>query len=210
MALEAHQTMDARHYITDEVLRDGKILQVRAIRPDDKERLLEHFAGLGARSRSFQFFGLKRALSTDDLVRFTELDFDRHVGLAATALHNGQERFIGVGRYVRTDLSSQAEIAVAVWDQYQGTGIGPLLIRHLAFVAHLNGIARFEADVLGDNRRMLTLLYNSGCIIHHVNSAGVQSISPCNVPNRPGLSVESTDPITGFASTAVPKGESHG
>lgn len=81
----------------------------------------------------------KRAITSDDLVRFSELDFERHVGLPATIQQNGHQRFIGVGRYVRTDLPSHAEVAAAVSDEYQGIGIGPLLIRHLARIAHANG-----------------------------------------------------------------------
>lgn len=98
-------TIDARHYKADEVLRDGSIVQIRAIRPDDKELLLEHFSGLGARSRYLRFLGLKRALTSDDLARFSELDFARHVGLAATIQQNGHQRLIGVSRYVRTRLA---------------------------------------------------------------------------------------------------------
>jgi hypothetical protein len=59
MVLQAHQTIDARYYIAAEVLRDGSIVQIRAIRPDDKERLLEHFAGLGRAQPLFPVFRLQ-------------------------------------------------------------------------------------------------------------------------------------------------------
>ena len=169
---QVHQTIDARHYQADEVLRDGSIVQIRAIRPDDQERLLEHFAGLGARSRYLRFFGVKRALTGDDLIRFSELDFEQQVGLAAAIQQNG-ERFIGIGQYIRTELLSHADIAIAVSDEYQGIGVGRLLIRHLARIAHANGVTQLEADVMGDNRRMLAILHNSGCIIYQANEAGV-------------------------------------
>jgi GNAT superfamily N-acetyltransferase len=206
---QVHQTIDARHYQADEVLRDGSIVQIRAIRPDDKERLLEHFAGLGARSRYFRFFGLKRALTSDDLVRFSELDFERHVGLAATIEQNGHQRFIGVGRYVRSRLPSHAEIAAAVSDEYQGIGIGPMLIRHLARIAHADGITQFEADVMGDNRRMLTILRNSGCITHHTSNAGVVHFT-LRCPESPGLTVKSNKSDYADRLSGGPKGGSHG
>ena len=81
-------------------------------------------------------------------------------------------RFIGVGRYVRKDTPSRAEIALAVLDEYQSAGVGPLLIRHLGYIAHQSGISEFEVDVLGDNSRMLRVLRKSGCIIRHANDAG--------------------------------------
>ncbi len=209
MPLEESQTIDAREYVGDEVLHDGSPVRIRAIRPDDKVRLLEHFAGLGARSRYFRFFGNKRALTDDDLIRFSELDFDRHVGLAATIRHNGSERFIAVGRYFRTELLSQAEIAVAVLDEYQGCGIGPLLIRHLAHLAHANGITRFEANVLGDNHRMLALLRHSGCIIHHTNNAGVVHFT-LQCPESIGWPVESREFNYAARLSSGREGENHG
>ncbi len=208
MVTETEQGIDARNYVTDEVLRDGTAVQIRAIRPDDKERLLEHFAGLGVSSRYFRFFGNKRALTGEDLIRFTELDFDRHVGLAATVRRNQHERFIAVGRYIRTELLAHAEIAVAVLDEYQGGGIGPLLIHHLAHIAHANGITQFEADVLGDNRRMLALLHNSGCIIHHANAGGVVHFT-LQCPESHGW-VKSSESDYTDGSSIGPEGGSRG
>jgi GNAT superfamily N-acetyltransferase len=165
--------IEARSYAVEEIQQNGRRIGIRAIRPDDKARLLEHFAGLSARSRYFRFFGHKRALTNEDLVRFTELDFDRHVGIAATVYQDGRERFIGVARYVRKKVPSRAEIALAVLDEYQGEGVGPLLIRHLARIAQGSGLTQFEADVRGDNSRMLAALRKGGCIINHANGAGV-------------------------------------
>lgn len=73
-----------------------------------------------------------------------------------------RERFIGVGRYIRTENVSRAEVAFAVLDQYQGHGIGTLLLKHLARIAQRNGIKMFGADVLGSNRQMLEMLLHSG------------------------------------------------
>lgn len=167
------ERIEARCYVVDEILRDGSAIRIRAIRPDDKARLLEHFAGLSAKARYFRFFGYKRDLTDHDLAHFTELDFTQHVGIAATLYENGRERFIGVARYIRKEAPSRAEIALAVLDQFQGAGIGPLLIRHLAHIAHENEITQFEADVRGDNSRMLAVLTKSRCIISHVTGAGI-------------------------------------
>ena len=118
-------------------------------------------------------------------------------------------RFIGVGRYVRIDLPARARIAVAVLDEYQGMGVGPLLIRHLVRIAHENSITQFEADVMGGNQRMLTLLRNSGCIIHHVNSAGVVHFT-LQCPESPGLSAESSELNYTDRQSEGPEGGSHG
>src|SRR6266446_10132891 len=119
---------DPAAYSVHEVLRDGGSIYIRAIRPDDRERLLTHFRSLSAQSKYYRFFGVKRDLSEAELIRFTELDLVNHVGLVATLRENGDERFIGVGRYVRTEDPTRAEVAFAVIDEHQGRGIGTLLL----------------------------------------------------------------------------------
>ena len=97
-----------------------------------------------------------------DLKRLTDLDFKNHVGLAATLLEHGRERIIGVGRYICGADPHRAEVAFAVLDEFQGHGIGTLLLEHLGLIADANGVAEFEADVLGENRQMLEVFAHMG------------------------------------------------
>jgi GNAT superfamily N-acetyltransferase len=170
-------SVDPRHYLVDEQRRDGGPIRVRAIRSDDKQRLLDHFGRLSAEARYFRFFGHRSALTPQDLIYFTELDFVRHVGLAATISEGGEEQFIGVGRYIRREDPSRADVALAVLDRYQHSGIGSRLLQHLGRLANQAGITEFEADVMGDNSRMLELLKRSGCIIRHAYGAGIVHFS---------------------------------
>ena len=142
---------------------DGGAIRIRAIRGDDQERLHAHFRGLSEKSVYFRFMGIRRDLSPQDLKRLTELDFKNHVGLAATMMtENGRERFIGVGRYICGDDPNRAEVAFAILDEFHGRGIGTLLLEHLSLIADANGVAEFEADVLGENRQMLEVFAHSG------------------------------------------------
>ncbi|HKN12130.1 MAG TPA: GNAT family N-acetyltransferase [Candidatus Binatus sp.] len=153
---------DARDYCVDAMTLDGAPIRIRAIRPDDQDRLHEHFTGLSEKSVYFRFMGIKRDLSPQDLRRLTELDFKNHVGLAATLTQNGRERFIGVGRYICGADPRRAEVAFAVLDEFQGHGIGTLLLEHLRLIADANAVTEFEADVLGENRPMLEVFAHSG------------------------------------------------
>ncbi len=165
--------IDPRKYVVDAELRDGSSIRIRAIGAKDQERLHEHFRGLSQQSIYFRFMGFKRDLSALDLKQLTELDFNDHVGLAATLTENGRERFIGVGRYLRGKDLHRAEVAFAVLDDYQGHGIGTILLEHLALIARENGVTEFEATVLGDNRQMLEVLAHSGFKIRHRLDSGV-------------------------------------
>jgi len=153
---------DPRNYCVEASMLDGGVIRIRAIRPDDQERLHDHFRGLSEKSVYFRFMGIRRDLSPQDLKRLTELDFKSHVGLAATLTENGRERFIGVGRYICGDDPHRAEVAFAILDGYQGRGIGTLLLEHLRRIADANGVTEFEADVLGENRQMLEVFAHMG------------------------------------------------
>jgi GNAT superfamily N-acetyltransferase len=169
--------MDATNYSIPEILRDGTAILIRAIHPDDKQRLLRHFHGLSSQSVYYRFFGLKRSLTEDDLSRLTKMDFVDHVGLAATVESADGERFVGVARYIRREIRSRAEVAFAVLDEDQGHGIGTLLLKHLARIARGNGIREFAADVLGSNHRMLEVFANSGFSIHDSYESGVVHVT---------------------------------
>jgi acetyl coenzyme A synthetase (ADP forming)-like protein len=169
-------------YATDGLLRDGRSIRVRAIRPDDKERLLGLFRRQSEETIHYRFFGAKATLTEDELRYFTELDFERHVGLVAVRGSGVGEQLVGVARYIRGDAEDvhgarRAEFAVAVADADQGQGVGTLLIEHLARIAQRSGITVFEADVLGDNRRMFGMLHAAGFRVEETSPGHVVRVS---------------------------------
>jgi acetate---CoA ligase (ADP-forming) len=169
--------IDARTFAADAVLRDGGSIHLRAIRPDDKARLIDHFKRLSARSVYFRFFGSKVRLTDDELRRFTEVDFVDHVALVATLRENGDEQIMGVAHYIVVPTASgepkRAEVAFAVPDAHQGRGIATLLLEELARIARGNGIDEFEANVLGENNRMLEVFGTSGFRVRRAIDGGV-------------------------------------
>jgi acetyl coenzyme A synthetase (ADP forming)-like protein len=163
-------------YAADALLRDGRSVHIRAIRPDDKEYLLAHFHGLGPDSVRFRFLGAKKELTEADLRYFTELDFVRHVGLVVTRRREQGDEFIGVGRYVCCDNGGPgraAEFALAVTDPWQGRGVGTLLLEHLARIAARAGVERFQADILEANTRMLDVIARLGFRVEEKSRDGV-------------------------------------
>jgi len=159
--------MDASSYRASLRTREGVPFTIRAIRPGDKERLLENFERLSERTVYYRFNEAKNQLTPADLRHLTEPDFDTHVALVAVAPdeEDGHERILGVGRYyVGTRPSGEpvAEVAFAVDDVFQGQGIGTHLLHHLGAIAVARGIDCFEAFVHPDNRRMLEVFENSG------------------------------------------------
>ena len=143
-------------------LRDGTPVLLRPIRPDDKARLAAGLERLSEASRFRRFMAPVTELSDEQLTYLTEIDYYDHFAWVA-ALEDHPDVGIGVGRYVRLQEDPQlAEAAVTVLDEYQGRGLGTLLVGLLAATARMAGIERFRAYVLEENEPMLELLRDLG------------------------------------------------
>jgi acetyltransferase len=148
----------------DEILplADGSLAVVRAVRPDDGQRLQAFVGGLSARSRYLRFFAAVTALSTAQLERF--LHFDSRRGMALVALSGLQEnaRIIAEARCVVDEEALGAEFAIAVADEFQRRGLGTRLVHKLLAFAAAKGIRRLFGEVLADNHAMLALARRLG------------------------------------------------
>jgi len=144
------------------VLRDGTPVCIRAIRCGDKERLRSGFERLSRESVYHRFFHAVKTLTPDDLRQLTELDFRDRVALVLTAEDEGDNRLIGVARFVRVASGAdRAEMAIVIVDAYQHRGAGSLLLKHLVDIARAVGVRELLALVLEDNQEMLELLRTS-------------------------------------------------
>jgi RimJ/RimL family protein N-acetyltransferase len=145
-----HATAD---YSAAERMRDGRDIEIRALTPGDKDDLLTAVGRTGTESLRRRFFTLKRNFSEKEIAFFVNVDFTNHVALIALADEDGHKVIIGGGRYVVVE-PGKAEIAFVVIDDYQGQGVGTLLMRHLAVIARKAGLNELIADVLPDNKAM--------------------------------------------------------
>ena len=141
-------------------LRDGSQAEIRPLRPDDKRLLVAGFERLSPESRYRRFLSATNRLSSDTLRYLTEIDHHDHEALVALA---SDGTWIGVARYVRsrTDPAS-AEAAVTVADDWHGRGLGTALTGLLARRAREEGIHRFTAVMLAENRDMFEVLQEVG------------------------------------------------
>jgi GNAT superfamily N-acetyltransferase len=157
--------MDAANYDHTATLRSGKQVKVRSIRPDDKQRLAAAFKNLDPESIYTRFFHHKKLLSDAELKAATELDFESAVALVMTIGEGEAETIIGGGRYVvveETGPARSAEVAFTVEEDFHRQGIARILLQHLASIAREKGLSRFVAEVLPENRSMLSVFSKSG------------------------------------------------
>lgn len=146
-------------------------ITIRAVRPDDKERIVKAFRALDRRSVYLRFFSYRRDLSEQELRRVTECDGVREAVLVATVGGGDEETIVGLGGYVRSRAA--ADIAFAVEEDFQRRGVASRLLQQLADIARANGITRFEADVLTENTPMLAVFRRSGLPMRAGQAEGV-------------------------------------
>jgi RimJ/RimL family protein N-acetyltransferase len=153
--------MNAAKYLALDVLRDGRRIEIRALRTDDRADLLRAVERTSAQSLYRRFFGARRDFSEKEIEFFVNVDFVNHVALVATVEEGSRTVIVGGGRYVIVRPGA-AEVAFAVVDQYQGQGIGGALLRHLVAIAREAGLEELVAEVLPDNMPMLKVFEKSG------------------------------------------------
>lgn len=140
-------------------LRDGTRVWIRPIAPEDAQREQLFVRGLSPESRYFRFMNTIRELSPEMLDSFTHPDPAREIALVAITRDLLDPRQIGVARCVRADAQADsAEFAIVVADEWQGKGLGSLLMRELIAAARARGLRRLEGWVLATNHAMLELM----------------------------------------------------
>jgi RimJ/RimL family protein N-acetyltransferase len=181
--------IDARNYSMAEKLKNGTAVTVRAIRPDDRDRVVEAFRNLESESVYTRLFRYKSELTEAELKAITEVDFENTVALVVTvSAAVGEETIIGAGRYVQYDppnVSGSAEIAFMVEEDYQGQGIASMILIHLTEIARKKGLYQFEAEVLPENASMLAVFARSGLPLKKSFGAGVVHATLSLTPDAP-------------------------
>jgi acyl-CoA synthetase (NDP forming)/GNAT superfamily N-acetyltransferase len=172
------------HWEADVVLRDGGTVHVRPITPQDAPAVERFHAGQSPESIFLRFFAVLPRLSERDLHRFTHVDHDERVAFVATL---GDE-IVGIGRY-DTTAPGAAEVAFNISDAHQGRGIGTVLLEHLAAAARERGLRVFEAIVLPQNRKMLTVFREAGYEVRSEYDDGVVSLRFDIDPTKRSLAV---------------------
>ncbi|HSC04180.1 MAG TPA: GNAT family N-acetyltransferase [Solirubrobacteraceae bacterium] len=163
-------------------LSDGGRIRIRQGRAgSDRDLLLRGFERLSPESRYRRFLVPMPELREDAVRYLTDIDHHDHEAMIALDEENGEG--IGVARYVRhPERPDAAEIAVTVIDDWQGRGVGTLLVEVLSARAREEGIGRFTALMLAGNDDMMDVLSHLGPVRIVDQQAGTVEIE-MPIPN---------------------------
>ena len=153
MSQSTHGQAPARHARdVIKALRDGTLILIRPIRYDDKWLLEAELESLSAKSVQRRFLAPKPRYTRSELRYLTEVDGWNHMALVAESPIRFGRRILGVARYVRDrEDQHKAEVAIEVVDDFQGRGLGSVLVEELGRRARMRGITRFRATMASEN-----------------------------------------------------------
>ena len=149
------------HLETFEELRDETAVRVRPLRPEDEPLLRDLAAHMSPEDLRLRFFTPVRGLSHVVAARLSQLDYDREMALLAE--HNGTA--LGVAHFFADPDKLRAEYAIAVRSDWQGRGIGFLLMTRLIDVARQWSIGELVGEILRENNAMLQMCRELGFAI---------------------------------------------
>ena len=176
-------------------LRDGTAAGLRPIYPGDQHVLVRGEPLFSVKTRYQRFLGAVHL--TPPLARYlAEVDYVDHFAWVAV---DSADVPVGGASYVRSASDrALADISFLIEDEFQGRGLGTLLMGALAIAAGRNGIARFCADVLAENAPMRAILDHAEIKWQPAQAGVVHGDAPVPDPGKFGIT-----PGTAAALAAV-------
>jgi acetyltransferase len=149
-------------YESSWLLKDGTPVLLRPMIPEDEKLVEGLLRSCSEETLYFRYFRVLKSFPHSFLLRFTQNDYDRELGLAAIGVPPGPEVMMGVGRLVMTPDRELAEFAVIVADPWHGKGLGEKLIAEVINIARDFGVKLLWGEILATNEPMLGLVRKLG------------------------------------------------
>jgi len=145
-----------REYERTVLIRRGRSVLLRPIRPEDEPMQEEMFSTFSTETKRFRFFGPVKE-THEMLARYTQIDYDREMAIIAELTEGGREKMAGVARLIADPYNETAEYAIVIGDPWQRQGLGTIMTRYILEIARNRGIKKVYAYLLEDNANMLDL-----------------------------------------------------
>ncbi|MCU0614848.1 MAG: GNAT family N-acetyltransferase, partial [Desulfobacterales bacterium] len=110
----------------------GEKILFRPAKPVDERRIQEHFYQLEKIDVVSRFFHEKTRFVRQEVQGMFQVDYIHNLTIIALVGESGFDKVVGVGSYYFESSDNMAEVAFSVSKEYQGKGLGNILIRKLA------------------------------------------------------------------------------
>lgn len=144
-------------------LTDGRCVLLRPIRPSDLDLIREGIIEMSDQARYLRFFSTFKEPPEAVVQSLGSVDGHLHIGWGALLLDGDECPAIGAVHAIREKAESpDAELAIAVLDDYQGYGLARMLIAAVLSHCSQAGIKSLEIHVLPENKPARTLMLSLG------------------------------------------------
>ena len=157
--------------------KTGVQIFIRPVKISDEELLKDFFYSLSDKSIERRFISSRKDMPHEILQNFVVIDYTKEVVLVVFRGDRDNPIIVGVGQYGIDESTHTAEVAFAVRDDQQNSGIGFELLKYLTYLAKRQGLLGFTADVLVENKPMLHVFEKGGFDIKRKIDSGVYELS---------------------------------
>lgn len=157
-------------------MRDGTLVLLRPIQPEDAAKLQALFKRLSPESIYMRFLEPLKELSFKEAQRYAQVNYQSNMAIVAELPE--QEELIGVARYGESypPEPGVVDAAVVVQDDFQKRGLGTTLLLRLVQYARSQEIEAMHATVHQSNAVILRFITKSGLPTERKLSGGVWDV----------------------------------
>ncbi|HKB01940.1 MAG TPA: GNAT family N-acetyltransferase [Gemmataceae bacterium] len=147
-------------------LPDDTDVLFRPVRPEDRERIREGYEQASRDTRYVRFFDRRPTLTDQELDGLVLVDQVMHVAWCALDATRPGLPGVGIGRFVCDPGNpALAELALAVLDEFQGLGVGTIILAVLYRRATELGVRELWGHVLHENEMVIRWLRDLGASV---------------------------------------------
>ena len=147
------------------VLKSGVEVFLRPELSDDTEMLWEMFSTLSKKSLEY----LIHPFTRERIEGWTSnINYSKHLPIRALVQEDGKARIVGTASlsfHSEESTKHKAELGVTVHDNYQGQGLGTIIIKHLLEIAQEKRLKKIYLRVGTSNRRAIYVYEKCGFTI---------------------------------------------
>ncbi len=163
--------------LEENVQTSGGELLVRPIRPEDGQGLMDFYAKASPADMRLRFFMARREVPHSELARYSQIDYDREMTFIALAPGEScTQTMVAEVRAVCDPDNLKAEFAIQIASNWQGKGLGRLLMDKLIRYLRERDTAEVVGECLPDNLGMAALARSAGFEVSDNAAQGTMSL----------------------------------
>ena len=150
--------------VKEVALKNGTKVMIRPARASEVSGLQDIFYHMTPHDVYTRFFIGLKSLSVSEADYLCNVDYEKEMAFVATIGHLEEEKIVGSSCYIVNPSTNMADVAYMIRPEWKGGGLGAALQDCMVEYAKSKGLRGFTADILSENKAMLTLAKKCGTV----------------------------------------------